>query len=947
MKTIFDMPRWLSALRNTIAVVALTVLGAGVALAMPLAGTTIGNQAAATYTDASAMVRTATSNTVVTTVLPVAALTLVNTQTKIAAPGQPLTFPHTLTNTGNGIDTFNLTSTFTTGTALLSAFIYYPDNNCDGAADAGLPSITAIGPMAAGARTCFVAITTVGGAAPADATGSNIVTATSTTTGTVNASNTDSVLVNLNAVIGVRKSMSVAAGAGGSVNLTYTLTYSNTGNTTATNLVLTDRIPTGTTYVASSGRWSGSGATVLTENVAASAPGAGNVSYDYNVTTPGAPLTVTAIVGSVAANSSGSLSFTVNVPATAAPGLINNFGRFCYNNGAALEPLAHTPANCASGGNLTNVVPYNVLPTYGVLASDYFMAPSSEGAAATTPTDSSTTDVSGTKDDIVLVASATQGGTVVFDNVIANAGNASDIFNITLNTIGNTFPSGTTFLLFKSDGVTPLTNSNGDGTVDTGPMTPGSTYHVFVKAILPATALGAGPYNLTVTATSVNSPTTSNTVTNRLTTITPNSVDLTNDVVVASAAVGDGLNVFATPALAVAANGGVAIRTNSVNPGASTTFTLVVNNTSATTSDNYGLSVDTSLGALPTGWIVKFYATAVDLNCTAPAGILTNTGNILAGGHVTVCAVVTIPDNQQPVVSPGQSIVFKVTSSATTATDYKQDAVIVNTVRQISLTPNNGAQIYAGGTVYYKHILQNKGNVNEAGLTVTTGMTGATLNWGNVLYADTNTNGVLDGADLLLGAVSLNRIGTAGDSITVFNKVLAPASAAAGDVNTVLLTASQPNAALILGAAAPVDSLAQDVSTVIAGQINLTKLQSTDLACTGAVNAWVSSPLTANPGECILYQVTGTNAGTTNALNVVISDSTPPNTTYNCNTAGAAAAGGTAALSLTTTLSGVVTTTAPATHPAACATGAISSGTIATMAPGDTAVMTFGVRIDK
>jgi len=81
------------------------------AFAAPVAGTVIGNQAAATYTDGSNAPRTATSNTVNTTVQQVAAFTLVTDQYKQVAPGGTVYFGHTLTNNGNGADTFPLTLT--------------------------------------------------------------------------------------------------------------------------------------------------------------------------------------------------------------------------------------------------------------------------------------------------------------------------------------------------------------------------------------------------------------------------------------------------------------------------------------------------------------------------------------------------------------------------------------------------------------------------------------------------------------------------------------------------------------------------------------------------------------------------------------------------------------------------------------------------------------------
>ncbi len=680
--------------------------------------------------------------------------------------------------------------------------------------------------------------------------------------------------------------------------------------------------------MASSAKWNG--VAVADGVIAAATPSAGAITYDYNLTSPG-NFAVTARIGSVAPGNSGNFSFVVNVPSTATPGVINNTGRFCYNDGAILNPLLSTAANCSTGGNKTNVVPYTVLPTYSVIASDYYQSPNLKGSAATTPSASSTTDTGGVKDNIVTVAAATQGGVVSFDNVIVNSGNATDSFNI--STSASNFPSGTTFLLLRSDGVTPMSDSNGDGIVDTGPLAPGAVTHVFVKAVLPAVSLG-GPFSVTVTATSVGAGV-SDTVTDTLTVITANKVDLTNNS--AGVVAGNGNGIYTTPTLAIAAG---AIVTNATNPGTSTTFTLVVNNTSSV-ADNYGLSVDQTIATLPAGWTVNFYATATPYDCTTLGASLTNTGVVLASGNATVCAVVSVPASQAAIPTPGQKIVFKVASPATGATDYLLDAVTVNTVRSISLTPNHSAQIYAGGTVVYKHTLTNTGNVTETtsvsgGVTVSSSSAGATLNWGNVLYADSNGDGVLDAGDALLTSVTLSP----GQSLTILNKVLAPGSAAAGDVNTVLLTATQTDTGTINGVAVPTPVSAQDVSTVIAGQVNLVKLQSQDLACTGTVSSWTNATLTAKPGQCLLYQITATNVGVTAALSLVISDSTPINTTYNCNAASTGAAGGSAAVALSG--GGGATPTAPAT----CASGTISSGTISSLAPGASAVLSFGVQIN-
>jgi hypothetical protein len=83
----------------------------------PPAGTSIGNQASVTYTDSSGTSRTVTSNTVQTVVQQVASLTLTANGAKTSSIGSTVYYPHTLTNTGNGTDTFGLTAVNAAGSA--------------------------------------------------------------------------------------------------------------------------------------------------------------------------------------------------------------------------------------------------------------------------------------------------------------------------------------------------------------------------------------------------------------------------------------------------------------------------------------------------------------------------------------------------------------------------------------------------------------------------------------------------------------------------------------------------------------------------------------------------------------------------------------------------------------------------------------------------------------
>lgn len=317
-----------------IALLATVIVGAsgGVAqAAAPLAGTVISNQAAATYTDGSAIQRTSTSNTVTTIVQQV----LTTSQSQVAAPGSPVNFPHTVTNTGNGVDSFTLTAANTPGTMTLPSPLYYIDANCNGVADNQV-AITRINNVAAGASACFIATTTVPVGATSGNTATIGVTATSTLPGAVvSASNTDTVTVSSQAVINVTKAISVSSGAPGTT-VTYTLTYTNTGNAAATNVVLADFLPTNMTYVLNSALLNGA----ATTDLVAAGSVAGDM-FDYGVTVAGR---ITAIVPSVAAGQSGQLTFNATVEAATPVGVLNNQARFCFNDGLVQQPAAANPA---------------------------------------------------------------------------------------------------------------------------------------------------------------------------------------------------------------------------------------------------------------------------------------------------------------------------------------------------------------------------------------------------------------------------------------------------------------------------------------------------------------------------------------------------------------------------------------------------------------------------
>ena len=276
--------------------------------AAPAAGSTIGNQATATYTDGSNTKRTATSNVAITVVQQVASFTLTADNNKTVSPGGQVTFPHTLVNTGNGADAFTLAPANLSGDSFdPSGLAIYADANGDGIADNTTP-ITSTGQLAAGAVFQFVVAGLVPTSATAGQTGRVTVTATSAFDGSQTALNTDTATVTANAVVSLTKSISVGSGPSPSGPYAYTLTYQNSGNSTATNLVITDVIPAGLTYVANSARWSVTGSTPLTDSDSTDPQGSSpnTIVYDYGATSAGR---VTAVIANVAPGQSCTLTF--------------------------------------------------------------------------------------------------------------------------------------------------------------------------------------------------------------------------------------------------------------------------------------------------------------------------------------------------------------------------------------------------------------------------------------------------------------------------------------------------------------------------------------------------------------------------------------------------------------------------------------------------------------
>lgn len=860
------------------------------AAAPPSAGTVIGNQATANYTDSGGAARTATSNLVQTTITQVKSFTLTAPGAITAAGGQTVYYPHTITNTGNGVDTYAFNAVVTGGafthTGPGPGPVYYADADGNGVPD-NFTALTTTGPIAAGGIFRFVLAGSVPGAAAGVGT---MLASVSDTSGGPAITNLDSTTV-ANSAIFVSKSLSVTSGASPNAGpITVTLSYNNTGSSAATNLVLRDTLPAGMTYVAGSGAWNGS--PLLTDAPAGDPPG---IAYEF---TGGQ---VIATIASVPAGSAGQLTFGIQIAAGRPLGFINNL--------ATYQTTTQTLTN-------TNTASYQVLRAAGVVANG-----------------STTLSVNGTAEP-VTVASAVGGSTIPFTNVIWNLGNDADTFQISL--AGQAaWPAGTTFTLLQSDGVTPLIGnttppipvySGGCPAVfETDAANQRCGYRVILRVQLPVGASG-GPYSVTKTATSSFDSAKTDAVTDVLGLVAANTVDLTNNAPVPT-----------TPANGQGATGTTVITTNTVTPstaGTTTTrFVLFVNNT-GTIADTYNLASS----AAPAGWTVAFRNDGGAGTCATVGTPLTDTGPVNPGANRLVCAEVTVPATPSNQAAPGNyDFDFTATSVLSAAvSDVKRDRVTLNAVSSVTLAPNNTQQTFPGGTVVYTHVLTNLGNVAE-----TVGFAAGFLSdsraaqgWTSAAYLDGNGNGVFDpGVDdvpaNLVSAATTIPLAVNGTR-TVFVRVVAPAGALASDpANVTTLTARYNAGASTVSAT--------DTTSVTAG-LSLVKDQQPVNCATAAphpAGSYTTAPIppgpSTAPGQCIAYRIRVTNTTSASMSSTLVSDAIPANTTHrtSCGTGAAGAA------------TDVGTITAPANG----ATGTVSAS-VGTLAAGQTATVTFCVRID-
>ncbi len=929
--------------------------------ASPPANAVIGNQASASYSDATGTTQVATSNLVQTTVLQVGSFTLDGidrvmttvVNTKSGAAGATVYAPHVLTNTGNGVDTFSIT--VDADADKFSRVEVFADADGNGMPDSTTSLCTATGanvctvtpvqsvPGNNGAFRFVVAYTIPGSAAGTGSFDMATITATPGTPSLYIAPNTsaadkDEVKLSTDAVFNVTKSIGTplvaapgngvwptapasgprssaactattwTAGLASSANCqytVYTLTFNNTGGAPG-KFALSDALQPGLTYVAGSAVWSGASGTALGD-------GAGGDPSGIDFQASGN--TVNAVVTSLNPNVTQTLSFVVLVNSTAAVGTSTTTNVARYD--AASAPLTATAAAIGSTlGSSTNPAAYTVLARFGIVVG-------SNPSTAATALDATPGTPNPNGQDLTTKLLAVTGGSVRFPQIVFNTGGATDAVNLSIS--ASTFPAGTSFQFFADGSGAPLLDTNGDGVPDTGPIPAGASINIVTQVQLPTSVPANVAYTATVLGRSVSDNTKIDATEDRLERVIDTLVDLTNTKV------GTGIGSVANGDLG-AGPSPLPTQIRDTGAGTGTVFALFVkNNDVSDATYNLAASQTTGFpGTLPAGWTVRFVAAGG--TCASPE--IPNV-TVIAGGQNEIAACVTPPSSQAAVSAT--KIYFKVQSTAVASTggiasDVKTDAVTVtSTALQLgaSLTPNNNGQVAPGGTVVYAHTLTNIGaqSCGAYTLTATVPAADAAQGWTTTVYIDANNDGQIDAGDTPVnGPLASLPIGAAQKLLV---RVFAPGGVNAGVSSTTTVTAT-----FAAGAASCGTPSATDITAVITGQIRVLKTQAADATCDGVADtAFAATSLQMKPGQCIVYQVVATNEGIVPVTNIAINDALPAYTTLSVKqpTSQCAPTGVTGAVPLAF---------------ASTAT-AVSCGSSAnTVAPGGTATLTFAVQIN-
>jgi len=666
-------------------------------------------------------------------------------------------------------------------------------------------------------------------------------------------------------ILGISKTDAPDPVAAGN-NVTYTLSYSNTGNENATGVVITDTVPANTAFVSATGGGSFAGGVVTWNIGALNAGSSGSVQMIVQVASPlpsgtlltngsyaidsneTAPVSGAAITTTVTSDPILSIGKT-DSPDPAVAGTDNITYTLSYSN--------------AGNANATGVVIADTLP-----AGTTFVSATAGGSLAGGVVTWTVGNVpSGGSGSVQLVLSI---NTPVANGAVVTNGTYSIDCNETAAVsgaaVGTTVLSSVRFTLTKSDAPDPVAagsnitytlgyqntgTSNATGVVLRDPL-PASTS--FVSATgggtlsagvltwnLGAVSAGAsGSVQLVVRA---NSPLLNGTV------ITNTGWTIDSNEILPQTGPDATTTVASSPVLGIS-------KTDAPDPaaaGANITYTLSYSNTGNENATGVVVAdavpanttfVSATGGGTLAGGIVTWTIGALNTGVSSSVQLVVRVNSPLANGTVITNGSYTIDSNETAPVA-GAAATTTVTSTP-----------VLNVSKTDSPDPVN-----AGSDITYTIAYSNTGTADATGVAIT-----------DTLPANTTFVSATGGGTLAGGIVTW-AIGTL------------PASASGSVQLVVQVVTPLANGTVITNGSYGIDS--NETAPVGGAAVTTTVNSSPVLSITKS-----GAPDPVNAGSNITYTLSYVNTGTANATGVVVRDTLPANTTFVSATAGGSVAAG-------------------------------------------------------
>jgi uncharacterized repeat protein (TIGR01451 family) len=413
--------------------------------------------------------------------------------------------------------------------------------------------------------------------------------------------------------------------------ITYTLTVSNAGPSTATSISLTDTLPAGATFVSASGTgWSCSGTTTVTCTRPSLAPGAA----------PAVTLSIDAPASAGTAVNGVAVSAATNDPSSA------------NNSATASTPVNAIPTAPAAGNNGPVCTGATLQLTAGTVAGATYAWTGPNGFASTLQNPSipsATTAASGTYSVTVTVNACTSGASTTSATV-------RPLPTAVVSGTAQICAGGATAIQAALTGTGPWTVTWSDGVTQSGVASSPATRSVSPGATTTYTVTSVADANCAGTASG-----------SAVVTVNPRPTAAASGTAAICAGGATPLSGSGGVSCAWAPTAGLSNAAScspSASPGATTTYTLTVTNATGCVSNN-APTVTVTVNAKPTAAVSGTAAICAG-GTTQISAALTGAGpwNVTWSDGVTQSGVASSPATRS--VSPGATTTYTVTAVSDT-----------------------------------------------------------------------------------------------------------------------------------------------------------------------------------------------------------------------------------------------------------------------------------------